>query len=152
MDVQKDVRQHVLKVLRGRSAHIDLKSALQDFPLDRINDRPGNSPHSAWDLLEHLRLAQWDILEFTRDPEHVSPTFPDGYWTKSEATPEDWKHSLAQVLADLLAMRELVADEATDLLAPLPHGNGQTVMREALLIADHNAYHIGQIMLIKKML
>lgn len=152
MDNQKEVRHHILKVLRGRSAHIDLKSALQDFPLDRINDRPGNSPHSAWDLLEHLRLAQWDILEFTREPGHVSPEFPDGYWTTSEGTPEDWKNSLTQVLAQLLAMRELVANEEIDLLAPLPHGTGQTVMREALLIADHNAYHVGQIMLLKKML
>ena len=151
MNDQKELRQHVLELLRGRSAHIGLKSGLQDFPLDRINERPGSSPLSAWDLLEHLRLAQWDILEFTRDPEHVSPEFPDGYWPQSAGTGDDWKNSLACVLADLRAMRELVANEDTDLLAPLPHGTGQTVLREALLVADHNAYHLGQIMLIKKM-
>jgi hypothetical protein len=152
MEDQKELRRHVLELLRGRSTHIGLRSVLQDFPLDRINDRPGNSPHSAWDLLEHLRLAQWDILEFTRDPNHVSPEFPDGYWPKAVGTAEARKESLACVLADLRAMRELVANEATELLAPLPHGTGQTVLREALLVADHNAYHLGQLMLLKKML
>jgi uncharacterized damage-inducible protein DinB len=152
MDEQMELRQHVLKVLRGGMAHIDLKAALKDFPLDRINDRPGNSPHSAWDLLEHLRLAQWDILEFTRNPEHESPDFPDGYWAKAEGTAESWQTSVACVRVDLRAMRELVANETTDLLAPLAHGTGQTILREALLVADHNAYHLGQIMLLKKML
>jgi hypothetical protein len=152
MDEQKALREHVMEVLRGKSAHIDLESALSDFPPAQINARPNGSPHSAWDLLEHIRLAQWDILEFTRDPNHVSPDFPDGYWTGREGTPEEWTDSLKQILADLQSMRELVADENSDLLAPLAHGDGQTILREALVLADHNAYHLGQIMLLKKSL
>jgi len=150
MDAQKQLREHLLELLDGASAHIDLKSALSDFPTDQINERPAGSPRSAWDLLEHLRIAQWDILEFSRDGRHVSPAFPDGYWSGKEGTPEDWNESVKAVLADLQAMRDLVADEAIDLLAPIPHGDGQTVLREALLVADHNAYHLGQIMLLKK--
>jgi hypothetical protein len=152
MTDQTKLREHVLELLKGKSAHIDIESAVADFPLHRINDRSGGSPHSAWDLLEHLRLAQWDILEFSRDAAHVSPDFPDGYWPNKEGTREDWEKSLKQILADLQAMRDLVDDENTDLLAPIPHGEGQTILREALLIADHNAYHLGQIMLIKKLL
>lgn len=150
-DRQDALRRHVLELLRGGSAHIDVRAALEDFPLDRINDGPGNSPHSAWQLLEHLRLAQWDILEFTRDPEHVSPEFPDGYWPAAAGTPETWAAAVAQTHSDLPAMQEVVANVEIDLLAPLPHGTGQTVLREALLVADHNAYHLGQIMLLQKM-
>jgi hypothetical protein len=151
MNDQKQLHEHLLELLDGASAHIDLESALADFPIERINERPAGSPHSAWDLLEHLRIAQWDILEFSRDGRHVSPAFPDGYWSGKEGTPEDWNESVKAVLADLQAMRDLVADDNTDLLAPIPQGSGQTVLREALLVADHNAYHLGQIMLIKKM-
>ena len=151
MNDQKQLREHLLELLDGASAHIDLESALADFPPERINERPAGSPHSAWELLEHLRIAQWDILEFSRDGRHVSPAFPDGYWSGKEGTPEDWSGSVKAVLADLQAICDLVADDDTDLFAPIPHGSGQTVLREALLVADHNAYHLGQIMLIKKM-
>jgi DinB superfamily len=152
MDEQANVRKHVLELLEGKSAHIDLESALSDFPLGKINERPADSPHSAWDLLEHLRIAQWDIVEFTRDPGHVSPTFPEGYWPKGEGTAETWNKSVAQILSDVQAMRDLVSDSNADLLAPVPHGTGQTLLRESLLVVDHNAYHLGQIMLLKKML
>lgn len=149
---QNEIREHVLEVLRGGSAHIPVEDAVKDFPLDRINDRPGGSPHTAWELLEHIRIAQWDILEFSRNAAHVSPDFPDGYWNKTTATAADWKKSVEQVLSDLSEMQTLVADENTNLLAKIPHGDGQTILREALLAADHNAYHIGQLMLLKKML
>ena len=149
---QNELREHVLEVLRGGSAHIPVEDAVKDFPLDRINDRPGGSPHTAWELLEHIRIAQWDILEFSRNAAHVSPDFPDGYWNKTTATAADWKKSVEQVLSDLSEMQTLVADENTNLLAKIPHGDGQTILREALLAADHNAYHIGQLMLLKKML
>jgi DinB superfamily len=152
MDDQSALRHHLLEILGGGSAHIDIESAISDFPLDRINERPGGSPHSAWELLEHLRLAQWDILEFSRDAAHISPDFPEGYWPKKEGTPEEWERSVKQILDDLRSTRDLVADEKTDLFRKIPHGEGQTILREALLIADHNAYHLGQIMLIKKML
>ena len=149
---QNEIREHVLEVLRGGSAHIPVEDAVKDFPLDRINDRPGGSPHTAWELLEHIRIAQWDILEFSRNAAHVSPDFPDGYWNKTTATAADWKKSVEQVLSDLSELQTLVADENTNLLAKIPHGDGQTILREALLAADHNAYHIGQLMLLKKML
>jgi hypothetical protein len=150
MTDQKEIREHLLELLRGESAHISIANALRDFPLDRINDRPDGSPHTAWEILEHIRIAQWDILEFSRNAAHVSPDFPDGYWNKTQATATDWKKSVDQVLGDLQEVCDLVADESTDLLAKIPHGTGQTILREALLTADHNAYHIGQLMLLKK--
>ena len=152
MDKQKELRAHLLELLGGGSAHIGLEKALEDFPAAKINERPGNSPHSAWELLEHLRIAQWDIVEFCRDARHQSPEFPGGYWPKNEGTKRDWKRSLEQILRDLQIMRDLVADEKNDLFAEIPHGDGQTLLREAFLVADHNAYHLGQIVLLKKML
>jgi hypothetical protein len=149
MDVQ--LRAHVLELLEGKFAHIDLETALKGFPLSKINTRLPHSPHTAWELLEHIRLAQWDILEFSRDAKHVSPDFPDGYWNKAEGSREDWKKSVKQVLGNLEEMRELVRDNKIDLFAKIPHGDGQTVLREALLVADHNAYHLGQLMLLRRM-
>lgn len=145
MDTQKEIRRHLLELLEGRSAHVDLETVLREFPVEQVNTRLDGAPHTAFELLEHLRIAQWDIVEFSRDARHRSPDFPDGYWKKGEATAEDWRRSSAQVLSDLAKMREIVADESVDLLAPIPHGDGQTVLREALLVADHNAYHLGQI-------
>ncbi len=145
MDRQKELREHLLELLEGKSAHIDLETVLSEFPRDRINTRIENAPHTAWELLEHLRIAQHDIVEFSRREKHVSPPFPDGYWNKNEATESDWRKSSEQILRDWQTMRDLVADESTDLFARLPHGDGQTVLREAMLVADHNAYHLGQI-------
>jgi hypothetical protein len=152
MDTQKEIREHLLELLEGKSAHIDLETVLRQFPVDRINSKPENAPHTAWQLLEHLRIAQWDIVEFSYDPNHVSPRFPDGYWNRAEGTPESWKRSCEQVLRDLETMRELVRDEQVDLLAKLAHGDGQTVFREAMLVADHNAYHLGQIVFLMRTL
>lgn len=155
MDKQKELRAHLLELLDGHSAHIDLKAGLKDFPLDKINTRLGNSPHTAWELLEHLRIAQWDIVEFSSDAAHESPEFPDGYWPPkkdAKGTEKDWKKSVRQIHRDLKKMRDLVAGEKNDLYAKIPHGSGQTLLREALLVADHNAYHLGQIMLLKKAL
>ena len=152
MDSEKALRQHVLELLEGKSAHIDIESAVKDFRLDQLNIRIKGSPHTAWQLLEHIRIAQWDILEFSRDANHVSPEWPKGYWPKNEGTAGEWRKSIKQVLTDLDQMRDLVADEGTDLFAKIPHGDGQTILREALLVADHNAYHLGQLVLLKKML
>jgi hypothetical protein len=152
MDTQKELRGHLSELLQGNSAHIDPRSAIEDFPVDKINIRVGNSPHTAWELLEHIRIAQLDILEFSRDAKHESPDFPDGYWPKAEGSAGDWKKSAKQILSDLQAMRDLVTDKGIDLYAKIPHGEGQTILREALLVADHNAYHLGQLVLLKKML
>ena len=151
MDTQKELREHLLELLEGKSAHIGLETALRQFPVDKINARIENAPHTAWELLEHIRIAQWDIVEFSYNPHHVSPEFPDGYWNKREGTPEDWQKSCEQIFSDLETMRELVRDEKTDLLAKIAHGGGQTVFREAMLAADHNAYHLGQIMFLMRM-
>jgi hypothetical protein len=145
------LRSHLLELLDGRTAHIDLESALKVFPLDRINEKPGGSPHSAWQLLEHIRIAQWDIFDFSVNPDYNEMTWPDEYWPTDEGTPDKWKASVKQTLDDLQAMRDLVENDATDLFARIPHGTGQTILREAMLVADHNAYHLGQIVLLKRM-
>jgi hypothetical protein len=152
MDIQKPLRKHLLELLDGKSAHIDLETVIKIFPINEINTRVEHSPHTAWELLEHIRLAQWDILGFSRDAGHVSPEFPDGYWNIGTASVEDWRRSTEQILSDLQAIRDIVADEGTDLFAAIAHGTGQTLLREVLLVADHNAYHLGQLMLIRKML
>ncbi len=152
MDTNKELRRHLLELLEGKSAHIDLETVLNEFPIGEINRRLENAPHTAWELLEHLRIAQHDIVEFSRDANHVSPKFPDGYWNKREAAAEDWKKSVKQIFDDLQTMRDLVSDEKTDLLAVIRHGDGQTVFREALLVADHNTYHLGQIALLMRIL
>jgi hypothetical protein len=150
MDEQKKLREHLLELLEGKSAHIETESALDGFPVDKINVRIDGSPHTAWELLEHIRIAQWDILDFSTNPNYKEMKWPDDYWTKPEATAEDWQRSVEQVLSDLHAMRDLVADEKMDLYAKIPHGSGQTIFREALLVADHNAYHIGQLVLLRR--
>ena len=152
MDTNKEIRRHLLELLEGKSAHIDLKTVLENFPLEAINTRIENATHTAWELLEHLRIAQHDIVEFSYNANHVSPKFPDGYWNKTEATAEDWRNSVKQIYADLQTMRNLISDEKTDLFAAIPHGDGQTVLREALLVADHNAYHLGQIAFLMRIL
>lgn len=152
MDIQKELREHLRELLEGKSAHIELEKAITEFPPDKINVKIENAPHTAWQLLEHIRIAQWDIVEFSRNEKHVSPKFPDGLWVKTEGTASDWKKSCAEILKDLQAMRDLVADEKTDLFAVIPHGDGKTILREALLVADYNAYHLGQIVFIMKTL
>jgi hypothetical protein len=151
-DTDALVREHILYLLRGGGAHIDFHSALTSFPPDLINVRVGKLPYTPWQVLEHMRIAQWDILEFSRDAEHVSPEFPDGYWPPAgEQTDQTgWNKSLEAFLRDLKEMEELVMNRSTDLLRPIPHGAGQTIMREALLVADHNAYHLGALMTMKK--
>lgn len=148
------LRQHVLDLLRGGNAHADFEAAVADFPSQLRGKKPKGAEHTAWQLLEHLRIGQWDILEFSRDPKHVSPKWPDGYWPKTEAppTPGAWNNSIRSFRADLKAMARLVSEEKNDLFARIPHGQGQTLLREALLVADHNAYHIGQLVLLRRLL
>ena len=151
MDNEKILRKLLLDLLDGSWAHITVESTLSDFPVDRMNDRPAGSPHSAWELLEHIRIAQWDILEFSRDASHVSPDFPEGYWPKADGSPAEWERSAEQVLSDLGKMRGLIADEKSDLFTPFAHGKGQTLLREAMLAADHNSFHLGELLLLRRM-
>lgn len=148
------LRQHVLDLLRGRNAHADFDTVVADFPSRLRGVKPPGAPHTAWQLLEHMRIAQSDILEFSRDAKHKSPPWPEGYWPKTEAPPNAaaWNNSLRSFRADWKAMAKLVADKKTDLFAKIPHGAGQTIMREALLVADHNAYHLGQMVLLRRLL
>jgi hypothetical protein len=151
MDKDKALREHILELLDGRSAHIDLESALNDFPISGINERAGGSPHTPWELLEHIRIAQRDILDFCRNANYKELRWPDDYWPKEEGTVESWNTSVRQVFEDLQAMRELVSAADVDLYAGIPHGSGQTILREAMLIADHNSYHLGQLVMLRKM-
>jgi DinB superfamily len=148
------LREHVVNLLTKGHAHTTFDDAVKDIPAEMRGKAPKGMEHSAWELLEHMRIAQWDILEFSRNSHHKSPEFPEGYWPKVKA-PEDekaWDKSVRAFRRDLKEMCELVRSEETDLFAMIPHGDGQTVLREALLTADHNAYHIGQLVLVRKML
>lgn len=148
------LRRHVLDLLSGGHAHVDLEAALRGFPVKLRGKKPKGAPHTAWQLLEHIRIAQWDILEFSRNPKHVSPAWPQGYWPPTAAPPSAaaWNQSIRRVRADQRALEKLVADKKRDLFARIPHGTGQTLLREALLVADHNAYHIGQLVLLRRLL
>ncbi len=153
-DPNTSLREHLLNLLRGGGAHLGFDEAVAGLPEALRGARPAGVPHTPWRLLEHLRIAQWDILQFCRDPRHVSPPWPGGYWPAGDAPPDAsaWDRSITGFRADLKAMQDLVADPATDLFTPLAHGQGQTVLREALLVADHNAYHLGQLVVVRRAL
>jgi len=154
MSHDRALRDHLLYLLRGGSAHLHFDAAVADLPPRLRGVKPAGLPHTPWRLLEHMRICQWDILEFSRNPKYLEPKFPDDYWPKGDAPPDDaaWDRSVESFRADLKAMQDLVADPATDLFAPIPHGDGQTVLREALLVADHNAYHLGQLVTVRRLL
>lgn len=151
---EKSLRDYLRRFLSWHEAHLDWKAALKDFPAKHRGTRPHGAPHSAWELLEHMRLATHDILEFSRDAKHVSPEWPSGYWPAKPAPPSAaaWDKSVKALEHDLEEMGKLVADAKIDLFARIPHGSGQTILREALLIADHNAYHLGQLVLVRRLL
>ncbi|MBI3646736.1 MAG: DinB family protein [Acidobacteriales bacterium] len=148
----RSLREHLLYVLRGGGAHAHFDDAMDDWPVQLAGVRLANFPHTAWMVLEHMRIAQWDILEFSRNPKHVSPAWPEGYWPASDVPPSEkaWKASMAAFRRDLRAVEQLVANKKTDLYAKLSWGDGQNVLREALLVADHSAYHLGQLVLLRK--
>lgn len=148
------VRKHVVELLKGGGAHATFDDAVKNMPVKLRGVAPEGLPHSAWMLLEHLRLAQWDILEYSRNPKHKSPKWPEGYWPVTQAPPSAsaWDKSIQQFRKDLKAMQGLVADPKVDLCAPIPWGDGQTILREALLVADHNAYHIAQLVDVRRLL
>ena len=148
------IRRHSLALLRSEGAHADFDAILEAFPVPLRGLRPDRLPYTGWQLLEHLRIAQWDIVAFSTDPEHVSPEWPGGYWPEEAQPPHPgaWDESLAAFREDLAEMQSLVADAARDLFAPLPWGDGQTLLREALLLADHNAYHLGEMVVLRRVL
>jgi hypothetical protein len=148
------LREKLVRALSSGEAHVSLDAALAELPVAQRGERPPGQPHTIWRLLEHLRLAQWDILEFSRDPRHVSPPWPEGYWPPADgpASEEEWLQSRTRYEAELAAFCALLADPGRDLFAAFPWGTGQTLLREALLLADHQAYHVGQVVLLRQLL
>jgi hypothetical protein len=154
MKNDKVLREHVLDLLIGEGAHVNFDAAVKNLPVELRGKRPHGGAHSPWEVLEHLRITQWDILEFTRNPQHVSPEFPAGYWPGIQAPPnaKAWEESADAFRRDQRELADLVANEASDLLAAIPHADGKTLLREALLAADHNSYHLGEMVMLRRAL
>ena len=151
----KKLRELLVTAVEGNESHIAFDSAVKDFPVKQRGAKPHGAPHSAWELLEHLRIAQRDILDFSRDPgNYKEKKWPDDYWSHSSAPPDDdaWQKSIDAFKADRLALEKLIKDPESDLWKEFPHGDGQTLLREVVLVANHNSYHLGQLMFLKKML
>jgi hypothetical protein len=149
----KTLQEHLVELLKGGQAHVNFEDAVKSWPGILQGKKPRGAAHSPWEVLEHMRIAQWDILEFTRNPKHVSPEFPKGYWPETPAPPNKnaWEKSVKGFRADLNAMIQIVESESTDLYAPIPHGDGQVALREMLVLADHNAYHLGELVLLRRL-
>lgn len=152
MPSEDALREHLLSLLKGGNAHMTLDEAVRDFPVQRINENFPNGTYSAWGLLEHIRIAQWDILDFIRNPKYKEMNWPDDYWPKPgrKATAAGWDRTIALMQRDSKELQDVVRDPDTDLYARIPHGSGQTVLREALLVADHNAYHLGEFAIMRQ--
>jgi len=152
--MEDKLREHLRYLLRGGGAHLSFDDFVDDFPADLCSRQIKELPYTAWQVLEHMRLAQWDILEFSRDANHVSPEFPKGYWPEKNelGTPQRWQETIERFRQDLKEMEELVVNPDTNLYDKIPHGDGQTVLREALLVADHNAYHLGALAVMARLL
>jgi DinB superfamily len=148
------LRAHLLELLEMGHAHLKPDAVLNDLPFELWGRKPEGAPHTPWQLLEHLRFTQWDILEFSRNPEYEEPKWPDDYWPKKPGPADQAAvtKSLADFRNDLKAMEALVKDTKTDLFAKIAWGSGQTILREAMLVADHNAYHLGQFVLVRQLL
>jgi hypothetical protein len=148
------LREHLVNLLTGGHAHATFEQAVKGLPAELRGKVPKGAEHSPWQLLEHLRIAQWDILDFSRNAKYQAQKWPDDYWPKSKAPEDDkaWDKSVRAFKKDLKEMCALVEDPKTDLFAKIPHGDGQTILREALLTADHNSYHIGQLVLVRRLL
>lgn len=147
------LREHLLYLLQGGGAHVKFDEVIANVPAKLRRQKPKGLPHSLWMLLEHMRIAQWDILQFSRNREHKSPAWPEGHWpANDEPTTDQWNASVKRFRTDLQALQDLVKSPKTDLFAKIPWGDGQTILREALLVADHNAYHLGQMLDVRRLL
>lgn len=154
MDSDQVVRQQLLELLKGGHAHMSFSEAVKDFPLEFANVMVPNGTYTPWHILEHIRLAQWDILDFILNPDYVQPAWPEGYWPAPEALAErtQWEHTIQQFNHDLEVLWSIVADPETDLYAPLPHAPDYTIFREILVVSDHNAYHIGEFAILRQVM
>jgi len=151
---ERTVRDEAIFLLQRGNAHLSFDEAVAEFPLARINERPPRVPYSSWQLLEHLRLTQCDILNFIRDPQYQELAWPADYWPAPDATTDaaGWERTLADFRADAAALAALAADPDRDLHAAIPWGDGQTLLRELLVVADHNAYHIGEFAILRQVM
>jgi hypothetical protein len=153
-ELERLLRDQTIRLLHGGMAHLTFDDAIADFPLDRINERPSNVPYTPWHILEHLRISQWDILDFVRNPDYQELSWPKDYWPAPDAVTDaaGWERTIAQFRADFAAVCALATDPQTDLTARIPWGDGQTILRELLLVADHNAYHIGEFAILRQVM
>lgn len=154
MSAEIITRKELLALLDGGHAHMSFDEAIAEFPSSAMNTYPRNVPYTPWHILEHLRITQWDILEFILNPDHVSPEWPQGYWpAKTEqADAQRWMQTIQSFKADWQSLRDLVQEPETDLFAPLAHAPGYTICREILLVSDHNAYHIGEFAVLRQVM
>ena len=141
-------------LLNKGNAHVSLDEALENINFNLLGERPAGLPYSTWQLAEHLRIAQWDILEFSRNENHVSPEWPGGYWVKetSPTSKEEWQKCVQQIKSDRETFIELITKSGEDIYRPFDYGTGQSLLQEALVLADHNSYHIGEIIILRRLL
>ncbi len=154
MTADQTLREQLLYLLRGGGAHMNVDQAVADFPMAHINTCPSRVSYSFWHLLEHIRIAQWDILDYIRNPNYVWRTWPDDYWPApgAQADPEKWAATLRQFHDDLSALAAIVENPQTDLTAPIAHAPQHTILREILLVADHTAYHVGEFGILRQVM
>jgi hypothetical protein len=154
MNPDKILREQLIAYLEGGNAHMSFDDAVSEFPMDDINERVPHGSYTVWQLLAHMRITQWDILEFVRNPDYVSPDFPDGYWPRPDekATPAVWQKIVEEFRSDLEAIIDIVKDPKTDFFSPIPHAKGYTILREMLLVGDHNSFHVGELVSIRRIL
>jgi hypothetical protein len=154
MDNDKFLRQQLVNLLTLGEAHATFDDAVNGLPAELRGKIPPGAEHSPWQVLEHLRITQSDILEFSRDANHQSPDWPVGYWPERPEPPAStaWDESIRAFHRDRQSLCGLINDPVGDLYARFPHGDGQTLLREALLAADHNAYHLGEMVLLRRLL
>lgn len=148
------LRKELLALLRGGNAHMTFDEVINEFPMENINRKAPHVPYSAWHFLEHMRITQWDILEFIRDPKHISPDYPEGYRPRpnQRADEAQWEKTVRSFRADLKALEDIVKDKKTDLFGPIPHAKDYTIFREILLASDHNAYHMGELAILRQVM
>jgi len=154
MNADQIIREQLLALLKGGKAHMSFAEAVSGFPLKESNRRLPHASYTVWHLLEHMRIAQWDILGFVLNPDHISPAFPEGYWPKVDdmATAAVWKRTIGEFSDDLAALQDLVRNPKTHFFKPIPHAKNYTVFREVLLAADHNAYHVAELVTLRRVL
>ncbi len=152
MDTDKTIREYLKRTLSWEDAHLNFENAVKDLPKEYRGKKPDGFPYSIWQLVEHIRISQWDILDFTRNPDYKELAWPGDYWPENEAPASDdeWKRSLRDIRKDRDEFKKLLDDPEFDLFKRFEHGTGQTLFRQAILIADHAAYHVGQIVLLQK--